>query len=107
MALGQPAAHLRAAERDGLADARIEDVEAFLGGLLARHKPGTAANRYRSLRVLYQWLEDEDEIPANPGGKLKPPAVPEQPVPVLDETALHRLLMPARDGSSSPAGTPR
>ncbi len=91
-ALGQLAAYLRVAGRDGLADARTKDIEAFLGGLLVRHKPGTAANRYRSLRVFYHWLEDEDEIPASPMAKLKPPAVPEQPVPVLDETALHRLL---------------
>src|SRR6266542_1195794 len=91
-ALGQLAAHLQAAERDGLASARTEDIEEFLGALLVRCKPGTAANRYRSLRVFYHWLEDEDEIPASLMAKLKPPAVPEQPVPVLDETALHRLL---------------
>jgi site-specific recombinase XerD len=91
-ALGQLSAYLRAAGRDGLADARTEDIEGFLGGLLARHKPGTAANRYRSLRVFYNWLEDEDEIPTSPMAKLRPPAVPEQPVPVLDETTLHRLL---------------
>jgi site-specific recombinase XerD len=91
-ALGQLAAHLQAAGRDGLASARTEDVEAFLGELLAHRKPGTAANRYRSLRVFYRWLEDEGEIPANPMAKLKPPAVPEQPVPVLEEAALHQLL---------------
>src|SRR6266545_1791849 len=91
-ALGQLAAHLQAAERDGLASARTEDIEEFLGALLVRCKPGTAANRYRSLRVFYRWLEDEGEIRASPMAKLKPPAVPEQPVPVLDEMALHRLL---------------
>jgi len=91
-ALGQLAAHLQAAERDGLASARTEDIEEFLGALLVRCKPGTAANRYRSLRVFYRWLEDEGEIPASPMARLKPPAVPEQPVPVLDEAALHRLL---------------
>jgi site-specific recombinase XerD len=91
-ALGQFAAHLQAAKRDGLASARTKDIEDFLGALLARYKPGTAANRYRSLRVFYHWLEDEGEIPANPMARLKPPAVPEQPVPVLDEAALHRLL---------------
>ncbi len=91
-ALGQLAAHLQAAERDGLASARTEDIEEFLGALLARCKPGTAANRYRSIRVFYRWLEDEGEILASPMARLKPPAVPEQPVPVLDEAALHRLL---------------
>ncbi|HZD71043.1 MAG TPA: tyrosine-type recombinase/integrase [Actinomycetes bacterium] len=91
-ALGQLAAHLQAAERDGLASARTKDIEEFLGALLARRKPGTVANRYRSLRVFYRWLEDEGEVPANPMAKLEPPAVPEQPVSVLDDAALHRLL---------------
>ncbi|HEY3036742.1 MAG TPA: tyrosine-type recombinase/integrase [Streptosporangiaceae bacterium] len=90
--VGQLAAHLQAAGRGGLVEARTEDVEAFLGGLLARCKPGTAANRYRSLRVFYRWLEDEGEIAASPMAKLKPPTVPEQPVPILDDGALRRLL---------------
>jgi site-specific recombinase XerD len=91
-ALGQFAAHLQAAKRHGLASARTKDIEDFLGALLARCRPGTAANRYRSLRVFYRWLEDEGEISTNPMARLKPPTVPEQPVPVLDEAALHRLL---------------
>jgi site-specific recombinase XerD len=33
-----------------LADARRDDIEAFLEGLLARWKPATANNRYRALR---------------------------------------------------------
>jgi site-specific recombinase XerD len=91
-ALGQFAAHLQAAGRGGLVEARTEDIEAFLGALLGRCKPGTAANRYRSLRVFYRWLEDEGEIAASPMAKLKSPMVPEQPVPVLDDAALRRLL---------------
>jgi site-specific recombinase XerD len=91
-AVGQLDAHLQAAGRGGLVEARTEDVEAFLGALLVRCKPGTAANRYRSLRVFYRWLEDEGEIAASPMAKLKPPTVPEQPVPVLDDAVLRRLL---------------
>jgi site-specific recombinase XerD len=91
-AVGQLAAHLQAAGRGELLEARTEDVEAFLGALLVRCKPGTAANRYRSLRVFYRWLEDEGEIAASPMAKLKPPMVPEQSVPVLDDAALRRLL---------------
>ena len=57
-------------------------IEAFLADLLARWKPATAANRYRSLKVFYAWLEDEGEIAADPMAKMKPPAIPEQPIPV-------------------------
>jgi site-specific recombinase XerD len=49
-----------------LVDARREDLEAFLGELLQRRAEETVATRYRRLRVLYRWLEEEEEIPASP-----------------------------------------
>jgi site-specific recombinase XerD len=94
-AVDQFAAHLRANRKAnggrGLADARGEDVEAFVVTLLDRYKPATASNRYRGLHAFYRWLEDEEEIP-HPMRKLKPPAVPDQPVPVIGEPQLRRLL---------------
>jgi site-specific recombinase XerD len=75
-----------------LLDARREDLEAFLGELLQRRAPETVATRYRRLRVLYRWLEEEDEIATNPMAKMKPPIIPEQPVPVVPEDGLRRLL---------------
>jgi site-specific recombinase XerC len=48
--------------------------------------------RYKVLRILYGWLEEEDEIAANPMARVKPPIVPEQPVPVVPEDGLRRLL---------------
>jgi site-specific recombinase XerD len=75
-----------------LVDARREDLEAFLGELLQRRAAETVATRYRRLRVLYRWLEEEDEIMANPMAKMKPPIIPEQPVPVVPEDGLRRLL---------------
>jgi site-specific recombinase XerD len=55
-------------------------------------KPATAANRYRSLRVFYGWLEAEGEIPVSPMARMRPPTVPDQPVPVVREDAFRRLL---------------
>jgi site-specific recombinase XerD len=75
-----------------VADARREHIEAFLGELLGRWKPATANNRYRSLRRFYAWLEEEGEIATDPMARLRPPAVPEQPVPVLSDDDLQRLL---------------
>jgi site-specific recombinase XerD len=75
-----------------LLDARREDLEAFLGELLQHRAPETVATRYRRLRVLYRWLEEEDEIPASPMARMKPPIVPDQPVPVVPEDGLRRLL---------------
>jgi site-specific recombinase XerD len=70
------------------------DLEAFLGDLLGRRTAATAATRYKVLRILYRWLEDEDEdeVAVNPMAKMRPPIVPEQPVPVVPEDGLRRLL---------------
>jgi site-specific recombinase XerD len=58
-----------------LAEADGGQIEAFLADLLARWKPATAANRYRSLKVFYAWLE-EGEITADPMVKMKPSRLP-------------------------------
>jgi site-specific recombinase XerD len=76
----------------GLVDADRAQIGAFLSDLLARWKPATAANRYRSLKVFYAWLEEEGEIAADPMAKMKPPAIPGQSVPVLPDEALRRLF---------------
>ena len=43
------------------------------------------------LRSLYGWLEEE-EIDHNPMVRMKPPIVPDQPVLVIPDDALRRLL---------------
>jgi integrase len=60
---------LSATSRRSLDEARREDVEAWIGALLARWKPATARNRYRGLHAFYRWLEDEEDIPS-PMAKL-------------------------------------
>jgi hypothetical protein len=73
-----------------LLDARRADLEAFLGDLLQRRAPATAATRYKVLRILYASLEEEEEIDASPMAKMRPPIVPEQPVPIVPEDGLRR-----------------
>jgi site-specific recombinase XerD len=75
-----------------LTDARRADLEAFLPDLLARRSASTAATRHKVLRILYRWLEEEDEVEQNPMAKVKAPIVPEQPVPIVPEEGLQRLL---------------
>lgn len=62
---------------------RREHVEAFIIDLLARFKPATANNRYRGCQAFFRWCVDEEIIEASPMAKMKPPKVPEVPVPVL------------------------
>jgi site-specific recombinase XerD len=75
-----------------LAAAGRADLEAYLGDLLTRRAAATAATYYKVLKLLYQWLEDEDELPASPMAKMRPPMVPDQPVPVIPDDGLRRLL---------------
>jgi site-specific recombinase XerD len=85
------AAHLAATSGRSLEQARREDVEGWIAVLLERWKPATAHNRYRGLHAFYRWLEEEDDLPS-PMAKMKPPAVPDQPVPVLTEPQLRTLF---------------
>jgi site-specific recombinase XerD len=90
-----------AARNRTVTQARREDLEAFLASLLERWTAGTAVNRYRALRVFYGWLVEEEEIGRNPMTRMKPPAAPERPVPVLSDDKLRRLLA-ACAGTSFP-----
>ena len=83
--------YLAATSRAPLDQARREDVEAWIAALLARWKPSTAHNRYRGLHAFYRWLEEEEDLPS-PMAKMKPPAVPDQPIPVLGEPQLRALF---------------
>jgi site-specific recombinase XerD len=75
-----------------LAAIRREHVEDFIASVLGRFKPATANNRYRSLTAFFKWAVDEGEITESPMRNMKPPIVPEVPVPVLDDAELKRLL---------------
>ena len=84
-------AHLQATSTRRLDQARREDVEGWMTVLLARWKPATAHNRYRGLHAFYRWLEEEEDTPS-PMAKMKPPAVPDLPIPVLSEPQLRALF---------------
>jgi site-specific recombinase XerD len=90
--LRQAEAFLAAARGTTLAEAGRADLEAYLGELLTRRAAATAATYYKVLKLLYQWLEDEEELPASPMAKMRPPIVPDQPVPVIPDDGLRRLL---------------
>jgi site-specific recombinase XerD len=72
--------------------ANRDHVEAFIEDQLARWKPTTAAVRYRSLQQMFKWLTEEGEITTNPMARMRPPTVPDVPVPVVSDEDLKRLL---------------
>lgn len=73
-----------------------EHIETFLGDLLDRLSASTAAKHYRSLQQFWKWLVDDGEIERSPMERMSPPAVPEQPVPILTDDELRRLLDAAK-----------
>src|SRR3954468_3437007 len=90
---------VRAGRSTLIGDIRRRDVEDYLLDLAERHhdrapdksiSAATVARHYRSLQQLFRWLEAEEEITQSPFVKMSPPAVPEQPVPLLLRGSLVR-----------------
>ncbi len=69
-----------------------EHVESFIERLVETKAPATANNRYRALTALFNFLVDWGEITRSPMEKMKPPRVPDVPVPVMTDEDLRRLL---------------
>lgn len=73
-----------------------EHVEAFIRDLLERWKPATAHNRYAGVQALFRWAVDEELVKASPMAKMRPPKIPEAPVPVLRREQLEALMAMAK-----------
>jgi integrase/recombinase XerC len=67
-------------------------VEEFVAHLAETRSAATASVRYRALQQWFAWMADEDEVPADPMARMRPPMVPEQPVPVLGDDEVKALL---------------
>lgn len=68
------------------------DVGEFIAHLLQTRSASTASNRFRALQQFFKWCVEEELLETGPMERLKPPTVPEVPVPVLAEDDLRRLL---------------
>lgn len=73
-------------------DVTRDQVSEFITDQLDRHKPTTAAVRFRGLRRFFGWMVDEEIIAKSPMHKMPMPSVPEEPVPVLSDDELSALL---------------
>lgn len=75
-----------------VANVHREHVESFIEDQLARLRPASAANRFRSLQAWFKWLYADEQIPANPMAKMTPPKVPPVLIPVIETADLERLF---------------
>jgi len=87
---------------EGLPDnpARVtrEHIELFLAHFAGQgHKPATVQTRYKCIRLFFSYLLEEGEVPSHPMVNMRPPSIPETPVPILDIEQL-RLLLRTTDG---------
>ena len=77
---------------DDVAAILREHVEAFIAEQLTRNSPATAVTRYKGLRLFFAWCVEEGEIAQHPMTNMRPPKIPEQPVPILSGDELRALL---------------
>lgn len=68
------------------------EVGDWIGHLLETRSAATANVRYRSLQQFWKFLITEDEIQRSPMENMKPPHVPDAPVPVLPLDTIKALL---------------
>ena len=73
-------------------DITREHVEAFITEVLQTRSSATAATRYRDLKQLFSWLDEEDQIPVSPMLRMRPPQIDEKPVPIVSVDDLRALV---------------
>lgn len=70
-----------------------QSIEVWIAGQFARGlKPATVDTRFRGVRRFFSWLEEEGELQDSPMLRMKPPRVPESPVPVLESAQIVAML---------------
>jgi site-specific recombinase XerD len=83
--------HLRKqAANDAWEQVTRQNVQQWIVWLLDRYSNAYASNQYRALQQFFKWLAAEDAIP-DPMAGLKPPRVPDKPMPVFAAGDLSRL----------------
>lgn len=74
---------------------RREHVESYLAARRATVKPTTQSLEFRALQQFWKWALEEEEIYRSPMERMKPPRVPDVPVPVVSTDDFKKLLAKA------------
>jgi site-specific recombinase XerD len=84
--------NLESASRNDLLAVSTDELRRFIAHLLDTRSPATAAVRYRSLQQFYGWAVRDGLTSTNPMATMRPPTIPEKPVPVVPLDDLRKLL---------------
>jgi site-specific recombinase XerD len=68
------------------------ELTSYLAAMTDRWQPSTCSVVFRALKQFFGWLIREGEIDRSPMERMRPPAIPEQPVSVLTDDQLRTLL---------------
>jgi site-specific recombinase XerD len=74
-----------------VADIERDHVEEWVGNLAATRAKSTAAKRHTSVSLFFKWCIDDGAITVSPMEKVRPPKVPDTPVPLVTEDDLTKL----------------
>lgn len=76
----------------GARGVKREHVESWMAARRAVVKPASLSLQYRALVQFFKWAVEEEEIDRSPMEKIKPPRVPDVPVPVVASDDFKALL---------------
>ncbi len=71
---------------------RREHIESYLAARRDHVAPSTLSLEYRALQQFFRWAVDEDEVERNPMDKMRPPRIPDSPVPIVPPEDFPKLL---------------
>jgi site-specific recombinase XerD len=92
-ALDRLIAHLEAKGMPtGTRAVKREHVEAYFADRRGDVAPATLSIEFRALQQFFRWAAEEDEIDRSPMEKMKPPRVPDRPVPLVPVDDFRKLL---------------
>jgi len=74
---------------------RREHVESYVARRRDEVKPTTLSLEFRALQQFWKWAVEEDEVDRSPMERMKPPRVPDSPVPVVPVADFRKLLKTA------------
>lgn len=69
-----------------------QHIELYFADLNERTSPGNAHNFFRSLRTMFKWMVDNEEIGRSPMDKVAAPILDEKPIPTLTDDQIRALL---------------